>query len=72
MGEKTLDMILKTSDMSYFWIPDVIVEDDGVVAGVVQIIVGDSLQEECTVDSGTRAATKVPWAESIVWKGMMY
>ena len=43
-----------------------IIKDDGVMAGVAQIIIGDSLQEECTVDSGARATTKVPWTESIV------
>jgi hypothetical protein len=44
----------------------IIVKDDGVMASVAQIILGNSLQKECTVDSGTRATTKVPWAESIV------
>ena len=50
----------------------IIVKDDGVMASVAQIIIGDSLQKECTVDSGARATTKVPWTESIVRKGMMY
>jgi hypothetical protein len=50
----------------------IIIKDDGVMASVAQIIVGNSQQKECTMDSGTRAATKVPWAESIVCKGMMY
>ena len=44
----------------------IIVQDDGVMASVAQIIGGDSLQKECTVDSGTRATAKVPWTESIV------
>jgi hypothetical protein len=44
----------------------IIIKDDCIMASVAQIIIGNSLQKESTVDSGTRAATRVPWTESIV------
>jgi hypothetical protein len=48
-----------------------VVCDDGVVASVLQIIIGNCRQEECTVDYGTRVTVKVPWTETVVCEGMM-
>lgn len=43
-----------------------------IVVDVSQRVVGDCLEKECTLDSSSRAATKVPYTESFVDDCIMY